>query len=236
MTDFRDRIIDFKRVKASALVHNKQNWRVHSERQRNALEAVYDSIGVVSSLLVRPTADGNYEILDGHLRHTMHDADAEVPVLVLDLNDDEAKQMLATYDPITGWANADLDMLAELLEGLDTKALTDPMVDLLEDLKDDTGLTALLLDNVEVGAAYQDPQHEFASAKNVISSALDVRLFSFHIPRAMYERFEAALTQYAEGEMWEERRPAAIALRIIANELADYGDIWALADPPADEG
>jgi hypothetical protein len=44
----------------------------------------------------------------------------EVPVLVLDLDDREAAKLLAVYDPLAGMAEANEEMLAELLGEVET--------------------------------------------------------------------------------------------------------------------
>ena len=109
----RDRIIDFRRVKAASLVPNPRNWRTHPESQASALRAMLDEVGIVGALLVRETPDG-LQIIDGHLRaETL--PEAEVPVLVLDLDDAEADKVLATFDPIGAMAEADQTRLNELI-------------------------------------------------------------------------------------------------------------------------
>ncbi len=63
---------------------------------------------------MRQTAAG-LELLDGHLRKDLA-GDAEVPVLVLDLNDEEAAKFLATFDPLAGMAITDSRALGALLK------------------------------------------------------------------------------------------------------------------------
>ena len=52
---------------------------------------------IVDAILVRQTEDGALEIIDGHLRQSL-DPRMTVPVLVLDVNQDEADKLLATLD------------------------------------------------------------------------------------------------------------------------------------------
>jgi hypothetical protein len=113
----RDRVKEFRRVRAKDLRPNARNWRVHPASQRNALQGVLAEIGFAGALLARELADGTLELLDGHLRaETL--SDAMLPVLVLDLNDDEAAKLLATYDPISALAETNHAMLAELTQSL----------------------------------------------------------------------------------------------------------------------
>ena len=113
----RDRIVGFERIKASDLKANPQNWRMHPESQRGALTGMMQKVGNVSAILAR-IVPGGHEILDGHLRQDIA-GDALVPVLITDLNDEEAKMVLATYDPLAAMAVTDNATLEKLLEGLD---------------------------------------------------------------------------------------------------------------------
>jgi len=115
---FRDRIIGFERVKASDLKKNARNWRLHPESQRGALGAMLKKVGIVGAIVTRKLADGSLEILDGHLRQDIAGSEM-VPVLITDLNDQEAAQVLATFDPIAGLAETDEKLLAELLKTVD---------------------------------------------------------------------------------------------------------------------
>lgn len=112
--NFRDRIVDFKRIKASELKANPQNWRMHPESQKGALTGMLRKVGNVTAILAR-TIPGGYEILDGHLRQDTF-GDQEVPVLITDLNDEEAKMVLATIDPLASMAITDNATLEKLLK------------------------------------------------------------------------------------------------------------------------
>ena len=56
--------------------------------------------------------DGSLELVDGHLRAETT-PDQEVPVLVLDIDEDEANKLLATLDPLAAsrWPTAALNDL-----------------------------------------------------------------------------------------------------------------------------
>ena len=112
----RDRITGLRRVPAADLRENPKNWRTHPPEQRTALAAALDSIGLVDAVIARDTPDG-LELVDGHLRADLA-GDADIPVLVVDLDDAEAAAALATLDPIGALAVADLDRLADLVDGL----------------------------------------------------------------------------------------------------------------------
>ena len=109
----RDRIKELRRVKASDLIPNPKNWRTHPAAQQDALRGVLAEVGYADALLARETPEG-LMLVDGHLRAETT-PDAEVPVLVLDINEAEADLMLATLDPMAAMAGRDEDRLGELL-------------------------------------------------------------------------------------------------------------------------
>jgi hypothetical protein len=67
--------------------------------------------------LARETDDDALELIDGHLRAEAT-PDELVPVLVLDLTEQEADMLLATHDPLAAMAKTDADALAGLLDDL----------------------------------------------------------------------------------------------------------------------
>jgi hypothetical protein len=112
----KDRIKELRRVKASELLPNPKNWRTHPETQSDALKGVLSDIGFADAVIARETPDG-LMLLDGHLR-TEVATDTEIPVLIVDLNDDEADKVLATFDPLGAMAGQDQQQLQSLLGGI----------------------------------------------------------------------------------------------------------------------
>jgi ParB-like chromosome segregation protein Spo0J len=115
----RDRIKDFRRIPARLLKPNPRNWRTHPEHQRDALRGILAEIGYADALLARELSDGSIELIDGHLRAETT-PEAEVPVLILDLDDREAAKLLALLDPLAGLAETDRNALSELLADVHT--------------------------------------------------------------------------------------------------------------------
>lgn len=132
----RDRIKDFRRVKASEILPNPANWRTHPKKQQDALRAVLAEVGIADALLVRETDEG-LQLLDGHLRADAA-PDTDWPVLVLDVDDADAAKLLATFDPLAGMAGTDAEKLEELLREIDTESAA--LAALLQDLASDAGL------------------------------------------------------------------------------------------------
>lgn len=117
MAEIRNRIKELRQVKASELKRNPKNWRTHPLDQREALEGILSQIGYADALIARETPDG-LELVDGHLRAETT-PDAEVPVLVLDINEKEADLMLATFDPLASMAGLDALALNTLMENIE---------------------------------------------------------------------------------------------------------------------
>lgn len=133
----RDRITELRRVKASDLLANPRNWRKHPAGQASALSAVLHEVGYADALLARETPQG-LELIDGHLRQKLT-PDQEVPVLVLDVTEDEANKILLTLDPLATLAESDKQNLDLLLRDVTTGDAA--LQEMLSDLAKDNGLT-----------------------------------------------------------------------------------------------
>jgi hypothetical protein len=116
----RDRIKELRRVKAALLRPSPRNWRVHPQAQRDALCGVLAEIGYADALLARELPDGTLELIDGHLRAETT-PEMEVPVLVLDVNEDEAAKLLAVHDPLAAMAGTNAEVLSDLLAHVETE-------------------------------------------------------------------------------------------------------------------
>jgi hypothetical protein len=112
--EIRDRIKELRRVPARELRPNPRNWRTHPESQRDALRGVLADIGYADALLARELDDQSLELVDGHLRAETT-PDAMVPVLVLDVTQEEADKILLTLDPLAALAGTDQQRLDDLL-------------------------------------------------------------------------------------------------------------------------
>lgn len=111
----RDRVKEFRRVRASELRKHAGNWRRHPDDQAAALRRMLEAVGFAGAVLARECEGGGLELIDGHLRvETM--GDEEVPVLVVDLNEEESSAVLATYDALGEMAEGDKEAQAALLD------------------------------------------------------------------------------------------------------------------------
>ncbi len=136
----RDRIVELRRVPARDLIPNPKNWRTHPKAQQEAMQGILAEIGYADALLARET-DAGLQVIDGHLRAEIT-PDQEVPVLVLDLNEEEADKLLASLDPLAAMAGKDDNLLRDLLSGIETDS--DALRSMFDDLvapDPTTGLT-----------------------------------------------------------------------------------------------
>jgi len=101
-------------IPASQLIPHENNWRTHPQAQQDALSGILAEIGFADAVIARETPDG-LQLIDGHLRQDLM-GDQEIPVLVVDLTDDEATKMLITLDPLAALAETDEDNLRALME------------------------------------------------------------------------------------------------------------------------
>lgn len=133
----RDRIKELRRVRASELREHPQNWRVHTPAQKSAMRGILGEVGIVAAAIAREDEDGNLEIIDGHLRADIAE-DEEIPVLVLDVSEDEARKILLTFDPLSAMAEADAEALDEVLRQVNTS--DESIAKLLDDLAVSNGI------------------------------------------------------------------------------------------------
>ena len=116
-SNIRDRVVELRKVPANTIKPNPWNWRLHPQNQRDALAETVEDIGFAGALIARETPDG-LELVDGHLRQDMF-GDCMVPVLIVDMTDEEVRRLLATLDPIGAMAQTDTEALTTLLDALD---------------------------------------------------------------------------------------------------------------------
>jgi len=119
--EFRDRVVEFRRVPACDLKPHPANWRTHPAEQTAALRDLLGEIGFAGAELAFPAdglgTAGNFDdlmLIDGHARKDLA-GQSVVPVLVTDLTAAEALKVLATFDPLGAMAEANTAKLDALL-------------------------------------------------------------------------------------------------------------------------
>ena len=183
----RDRIKELRRVSAAKLRPNPRNWRTHPQAQRDALRGVLAEVGYAGALLARELPDGSLELIDGHLRAETT-PEMEVPVLILDLDDREAATLLAVHDPLAGLAEADNQLLADLLAHVETE--NKAVQSLLDQMAEDHELPEIAETEdgpppgIEVPEAYQvvveceDEQQQRTVFERLTAEGLKCRLLT----------------------------------------------------------
>jgi hypothetical protein len=160
----RDRIKELRRVKASELAPNPANWRMHPPQQLEALRGMLTEIGYASALLAYET-DKGLMLIDGHARAELT-PDEEVPVLVLDVNEDEARKLLALFDPVGEMAERDEEAWNLLSTAVSTENAA--LKSLLEGLDDD-----ITLDNSSYTSKIEAPIYEPKGQKPKVQELAD---------------------------------------------------------------
>ena len=117
-TIWESRIVATGEEDPEQLLANPDNWRIHPTEQRAALAGVLDRIGWIQNIVINRTTG---RVVDGHLRTDLAVQRGEkmVPVLYVELSEEEEKIALAALDPITGMAIPDSEKLAALMADLD---------------------------------------------------------------------------------------------------------------------
>ena len=113
-----DRIKELRRVPASQIQPHPENWRIHPQSQQTALQGVLEQVGIADAVLAYEPSTGELVLIDGHLRRETL-GDTVVPVLVTDLNEAEARVILATHDPLADMALQDDEMMRNLLSRIE---------------------------------------------------------------------------------------------------------------------
>ena len=113
--EWKNRIIGEGVVDPATLLAHPQNWRVHGHLQAEAMAGVLNEVGWVQRVIVNQRTG---QLVDGHLRVklALQRQESSIPVLYVDLSEEEERLVLVTLDPIAALAEADKGMLRALLE------------------------------------------------------------------------------------------------------------------------
>lgn len=153
---WRSRIVGSGEVDPADLIANPRNWRTHPRHQRQALAGMLAEVGWVQSVIVNQRTG---HLVDGHLRVELAAAHGDqVPVVYVDLSEEEEALVLAALDPLAALAGSDKEKLAELLAGVQPEAAE--LRQVLADLARGAGLdkpTAGLTDEDEPGPVPATP-------------------------------------------------------------------------------
>jgi len=115
MTGWKDRIIGEGNESPEQILANPMNWRKHPKYQKDALRGALNEIGWVQRVIVNQRTG---HLVDGHLRVelALDECASTIPVIYVDLSEDEEKVALATLDSISALAETDQDLINEIVE------------------------------------------------------------------------------------------------------------------------
>jgi hypothetical protein len=191
----KDRIKELRRVRASDLIPNPKNWRIHPAAQQEGLRTMLSKVGYTDAVIARETPDG-LMLVDGHLRAETT-PDAEVPVLVTDLSEAEADEVLATLDPLASLAETDVSALKGLLDGIDNT--NEELNTLLKDISDTYNVGLAELREQATKADYVPPDgHLTGPGRGNVPD--DVKGILIHFELDKYD--EVMEMGYTLGEAW----------------------------------
>jgi DNA modification methylase len=114
---WRNRMVGHGEEDPEQLLANPRNWRIHPKAQQDALRGVLTTVGWVQDVIVNQRTGF---VVDGHARVAMAiTAGERVPVVFIDLSEEEEALILATFDPISAMAAKDSEIFDDLVKGMD---------------------------------------------------------------------------------------------------------------------
>jgi hypothetical protein len=136
---WKNRIVGHRDANPAELIPHEANWRTHPEGQASGLRAVLDQVGVVQDVVVSKRTG---RILDGHLRVDMAIATGQptIPVVEVDVTEDEERLILATFDALGGMANVNAEALKGLLGEVRVPDLSPELAGIFDSLLERNGL------------------------------------------------------------------------------------------------
>lgn len=114
MSDWRDRIVEVKRMKVRDILAHERNPKKHPKPQADAMRGMLNEVGKADVLRAYYDEAGKLKLWDGHLRQGL-DPDQEWWIAITDLTEAEAKKMLLGFDQVATMAERDAEALEALL-------------------------------------------------------------------------------------------------------------------------
>jgi len=129
---WKNAIVGNAEIDPKTLMPHPENWRLHGDTQTRTMDDVLAEVGWIQQVVVNKRSG---RIVDGHLRVKLAIEREEplVPVVYVDLSDEDEKKALLTLDPISGLADSDIEQFTSLVAGMETDSLW------IRELMDTTG-------------------------------------------------------------------------------------------------
>jgi len=132
------RISSYGDADPSQLLANPLNARIHPRAQAKAVTSMLDEFGWVTPVIVN---EATGFLVDGHLRvaEAISAEEQTVPVVYVQLSDEEERAVVAFYDATAGMAVVDPSIFTMLIEGLE---LAGPLTGIAADILSDSSLVS----------------------------------------------------------------------------------------------
>ena len=145
---WQNRIIRYAMEDPEQLLAHPSNIRVHPKQQQDALEGAFNAIGLIAPVIISTKTQ---HCLDGHLRIQMaiSKGQKQIPVVYVDLSEEEELIALASYDFITSLAVYDKDLVNDLLQEIG-ETENDALQAVLDGLAESVGVIAPDFDPVGI--------------------------------------------------------------------------------------
>lgn len=118
--NWRSRIVRYGKIRADQVAPHPQNPRKHPIKQRQMVEASFDTLGQIAPIMIN---ERNGYLVDGEERTWLALAqgpDAELDAVWVDLTEEEHALAITIFDRITNEAYYDKDNLDDLMHQIDT--------------------------------------------------------------------------------------------------------------------
>ena len=145
---WENKIVGYGDEPPEKIKSNPLNWRWHPQHQRAVMNDILAEVGWVSQVIINRQTG---LLLDGHLRveEALRNDEQSIPVIYVDLAEDEERQLLATLDPLSALIETDDRKLDDLLQKINTNS--EHIAMLLDGLQPDAPATRKeIKDKVEV--------------------------------------------------------------------------------------
>lgn len=182
---WRSRIVGQGEADPATLTPHERNPRTHSKAQLDAIAGALDEVGFVQRVIVNRTTG---HILDGHARVQIAIARGEptVPVVYVELAEEEEALVLASLDPLGALAGVDQTALDALLAEIE--------------VSDDALREFLIPTELEQPMPEHDRNGQTESSAN-LSRYPRVRTFSVALTPEQYEVVTMATYTAKQGSM-----------------------------------
>ena len=213
---WENRITGEAAVDPATLTANPLNWRTHPKNQVAALRGSLDSLGWVQRIIVNTTTG---HVVDGHARleEALATREAEVPVVYVELTEDEERQALATLDPISALAGAESAALDALLASVISADVPGALAEMLADL----GEREVTMDFQETEASYvENPitaRNERVAGEDFKDSTLGLKPFTVYLDAGHAAQFRDQMI--ALGARWGITNPSDVVVRAVEREF-----------------